>query len=429
MLRSGLTVLLFGFLFLLLPGAVSAQSEQVSVLHYFADDMGRTGLKPILKRFSQQRQIDVIDNPVGHEEFKTVALQMAAEGQLPAVVSYWAGARTQFLVDSGALASLEPLWQRAQLDNLLSPSLAAAATLYNGQHYLIPFGYHAVGFFYNPKVFKAVGITQPPQTWDEFLRACQRLQQAGIPPFALGARNRWPAQFWFDYLLLRTAGPEFRQRLMVGKEAYTDPRVQRAMQLWKELLQQDYFAPGRLIDDWSDAADRVAAGRAGMTLMGSWIVGYWRGQQLAAETDYNFFPFPAIDPQQSRVVVGPVDGLVMGAAAPGRKAAEKLIEFLLSDIDSQRQWALAQGALAPNVNVSADIYNPVVKKVAAEVETAQTFVFNYDLSTSPPVAEQGLMMFRTFLTQPENYQQLLRDTETLVGPSLSSAEKVEKGMP
>ncbi len=422
-------ILLLGSLFFLLQGAAPtvAQAEQVSVLHYFSDHMGQAGFKALLQRFTKERQIAVVDNPVGHEEFKTVVLQMAAEGQLPGVVSYWAGARTQFLVDSGVLAPVDDLWQRRGYDSLLLPSLAATATVYNGRHYLIPFGYHAVGFFYSPGAFQAAGIARPPQNWDEFLTACQLLQQHEIPPLALGARNRWPAQFWFDYLLLRTAGVEFRQKLMTGKADYVDPLVQQAMQIWADLLAKNYFAEGSMIDDWTDAADQVVAGHAGMTLMGSWVVGFLQEHGAVAGTDYDFFPFPTIDPQQPRAVVGPVDGWIMGAGAPDRSAAERLIDFLLTDIDIQYQWSLAQGALSPNRNVSTDLYNPVIKKVAAEVEKAQAFVFNYDLAASPPAAEQGLIMFGKFLAQPTSYQQLLRETEALIGPVSESSEGVGNG--
>ncbi|SHJ43571.1 raffinose/stachyose/melibiose transport system substrate-binding protein [Malonomonas rubra DSM 5091] len=421
---SGMKVfLLVVFLSFCGGGVAFAQKEQVSVLHYFADDMGRAGIKTIFERFSEQRKIAVVDNPVGHEEFKTVSLQMAAEGQLPGVVSYWGGARTQFLVDSGVLEPLDDLWQRGNFSALVNSSLADEATLYNGQRYLIPFGYHAAGFFYNPHVFKKAGIDHPPETWDQFLETCQRLQQAGIPPLALGARNRWPAQFWFDYLLLRTAGPEFRKKLMSGDELYTAGQVEKVMRIWAELLQKGYFASGYKVDDWGDSADRVAAGRAGMVLMGTWVSGYWADKGLAAEADYDFFPFPVIDPQQPKAVVGPVDGLVMGANAPHREEAAQLIEFLLTDLESQQQWALAQGALSPNIKVSAEIYNPVLRKVAAEVENAESFVFNYDLATTPPAAEQGLMLFSNFLADPQNYQQLLRNTDSLVGPVLRARKK------
>ena len=64
-------------------------------------------------------------------------------------------------------------------------------------------------------------------------------------PISLGSMNRWPAQFWFDYLLLRTAGPEYRAKLMAGEAAYTDPEVVRAMELWAELANAELLHAGR----------------------------------------------------------------------------------------------------------------------------------------------------------------------------------------
>ncbi len=68
---------------------------------------------------------------------------------------------------------------------------------------------------------------------------------AGIVPISLGSMNQWPAQFWFDYLILRTAGAEYRAKLMAGEAAYTDPEVVRAMELWAELVDAGCFADGR----------------------------------------------------------------------------------------------------------------------------------------------------------------------------------------
>ncbi len=418
MCYPALFCLLFISLTTLLPQPLRAaeKNDQVSIMYYFSGEMGQSGFKNILQRFRQERQIAVIENPVGHEDFKNVALQMAAEGQLPDLISYWAGARTQFLVDSGALAPMDELWQRGRFSDLVPAALAETSTRYNGKRYLIPFGYHAVGFFYQPTAFRLAGIEQAPETWEQFLQACKQLQQVGIKPLALGAKNRWPAQFWFDYLLLRTAGPEFRQLLMVGAASYTDPKVQQAVQLWVDLLQRGYFASGTLSDDWTDAADRLEMGQAAMTLMGTWISGYWQGKQLKPKVDYDFFPFPQIDPQQPQVVVGPVDGLVMAAASRGNPAAEALLTYLLGDRQAQREWVLNQGALSPNRLLADDIYDPVLKKALQEVKGAKQFAFNYDLATPPPVAEQGLSMFSNILANPDDYQKELQKTADLTAP-------------
>lgn len=396
--------------------------RHLSVMHYFADDLGQSEIEKILARFMLEKQLSVVEKPVGHEDFKYAILQLAAEGQLPDVASYWAGSRTQFLVDNGSLTPLSDLWERKQYDRLILPALAAAATRYNGERYLIPFGCHVAGIFYNPKVLQQVGVTTPPATWQEFLLLCEKLQTIGIKPLALGAKNRWPAQFWFDYLLLRTAGPEFRQKLMTGAVSYRDPQVVKVMELWADLLTKDYFTAGTLATDWNDAADLVSSGRAAMTLMGTWITGYWQKQGLMAGVDFDFMPFPEIVPAHSRVLLGTVDGLVIGANSKNRAQAEQLIDFLFTDRAVQESWIRAQGTLSPNRQISKQLYSRVMTKVLLAFEQTDNYVFNYDLATSPPVAELGLSMFSRFLAQPKNYVAELDGIADMAAALLSSRQ-------
>src|SRR5512142_1455070 len=253
-----------------------AADDEVTISHYCTGDLGRDAITKIFGTFEQSSGVKVVDSPTGHEDFKAAILVMAAGRNLPDVFSYWAGARTAFVVDSGALQPIDDLYQSAKLDTIIPASIVKGATLYGGKHYLVPFGYHYAGLFYNKKVLAKAGVTEP-RTWNDLLAACKKLKAAGVAPIALGSKNRWPAQFWFDYLLLRTAGPDYRARLMAGQAKYTDPEVQRAMKMWKELIDAGYFAKNPNADDWTDAADKVMKGEAGMTLMGTWITGYWDG--------------------------------------------------------------------------------------------------------------------------------------------------------
>lgn len=320
-------LLTLGVMLALFVPAASAQDQPedtfITVMHYFTGELGRAGLNEIFGSFQQESGVTVFDNPIGHEDFKTTILVMAAGGDLPDMFSYWAGARTQFVVDSGRLMPIDEIWNAANLDAVVNPSVAAGATMYNGERYLVPFGYHYAGMFYNPAVLAQAGITEFPSTWDEFLAMCETLKAAGIDPIALGSMNRWPAQFWFDYMLLRTAGPEYRAALMAGEASYTDPEVMRAMELWKELVDAGYFVADANAYDWTDAADQVANGEAAMTLMGTWITGYWNGNGLVPGEDYDFFEFPMIDEGVAQAVVGPVDGFLISANAPHARAADR----------------------------------------------------------------------------------------------------------
>ena len=384
-----------------------AQGGEVTISHYFTGELGLKALNEQIAKFEADTGYTMKNSPVGHEDFKTDILVRAAGDSLPDVFSYWAGARTQFVADSGSLHPIDEMWNREGLDDIVAKSVADSATMYNGQRYLAPFNYHYAGMFYNKKVFADAGVTDLPSSWDEFLALCETLKSHGAAPIALGSKHRWPAQFWFDYLLLRTAGPDYRASLMNGSAAYDDAEVQAAMALWKDLTDKGYFAPNSNADTWTDASDKVARGDAAMTLMGTWITGYWNGIGLMPGEDYDFFPFPAIAEGVPGAVVGPVDGFVISNDGGNRAGAEAFLAYMASNADVQASWTDAFGALSANVNVDPANYNDVMQRAFATVAAAEVFAFNYDLATPPPVAEVGLSMFSRFMDDPSQVDDIL----------------------
>ena len=387
--------------------SAGAASGEVTISHYFTGELGLAALRELIAEFERDTQVTMKDSPVGHEDFKTDILVRATGQNLPDVFSYWAGARTQFVIDSGGLRPIDDMWNRNNLDSVIAKSVADSATLYNGQRYLVPFNYHYAGMFYNTKVFADAGITNLPETWDEFLALCDTLQQQGITPIALGSKARWPAQFWFDYLVAGTAGPAYRGRLMDGSASYADPEVQSAMRIWQDLIERGYFVPNANADDWTDASDKVARGDAAMTLMGTWITGYWNGNGLKPIEDYDFFPFPTIDRNVPTAVVGPVDGWVISAHGDNPAGAEEFLNYMVATPSIQAKWANSQGALSANVNVDPSEYNLVMQRAVRTIANADVFLFNYDLATPPPVAEVGLSMFARFMDDPSGVDGIL----------------------
>ena len=387
--------------------SVSAQDNEITITHYFTGELGLKALNEQITRFEEATGYAMRNSPVGHEDFKTDILVRASGSSLPDVFSYWAGARVQFVVDSGSLTPIDDMWEREGLDDVVAKSIADSATLYDGTRYLVPFNYHYAGMFYNTQVFADAGITDLPGTWDEFLEVAETLKNAGVTPIALGSKNRWPAQFWFDYLLLGTAGPDYRAALMNGAASYDDDEVARAMAMWKDLVDRGYFAPNANADSWTDASDRVARGDAAMTLMGTWITGYWNGIGLVPGDDYAFFPFPVIDDSVPVSVVGPVDGFVVSAHGNNPEGGKAFLAFMMSDTDVQLAWTNAVGAVSANVNVDPANYNDVTQNVIATIAASDNFAFNYDLATPPPVAEVGLSMFAEFMDDPSRVDAIL----------------------
>jgi multiple sugar transport system substrate-binding protein/raffinose/stachyose/melibiose transport system substrate-binding protein len=257
-----------------------------------------------------------------------------------------------------------------------------------------------------------LGIAEMPKTWDELKATCDTVKAAGKACFALGSKNRWPAQFWFDFLVSYTAGHEYRAKLQKGEAKFNDPEVVKAMEMWKELVDAGYFYPDANAYDWNEAADLVANGEALMHLMGTWTTGYWDGNGLKAGEDYDMFPFPVIDSAIPIATFGPVDSWCIPKDAKMAAGAKELLKHFLTP-DMQAQWAVGQGALAASAKVDPSIYNVVMKKANDLIGSGTMWIPAYDLSTPPPNAEVGLNMFAQFMNDPSQFMSYLDEAQTL----------------
>ncbi len=384
-----------------------APRTAVTLLHYFTGALSG-GIAELAQEFNTKNpQHELKSVSLDHEAFKTSIYDTLKSGNPPDLYSYWAGARTASIVDQ--LEPIDDIWQQSNMDARFPSSLAKAASEYGGKKYLVPITQHYVAFFYNKKVFDTHRLT-PPATWDELLTACTTLKTAGVTPIALGARDRWPAQFWFDLLLLRTAPAEFRHDLLTGAARFDDPRVLATFARWKTLIDTGCFNstphPNDLAWD-SGANEMVFRGEAAMTLMGTWTIGHFENpeHQWIAGKDYDFFPFPVIDRNIPLAALGVIDGLIMpkrGANPAGAKAA--LLH--MAQIDSQKTFSRGSGALAPNIQVEDSFYSDIQRRVREEITRSASVAFNFDLAAPPSVANLGLDAFSEFLAFPASYPQI-----------------------
>src|SRR5690606_28130900 len=76
----------------------------------------------------------------------------------------------------------------------------------DGALYGLPWKVGMVGFWYNADLFAQAGLDGPADTWDGLLEQIQTLKDAGITPIAVGAGDKWPAHFWYSYLMVRLCG-------------------------------------------------------------------------------------------------------------------------------------------------------------------------------------------------------------------------------
>ena len=418
-----LTALLFIFVSAFLVAPAMAQDDLMgdfTVSHYFGG-FGGEYIEEIVDEFvAANPGLNREASPVDHEQFKESILVQLAGNNPPDTFSYWAGGLIQSIVDGDRLQSIGDVWDANDMGSQFPQAVIDNALTYNGEVYAVPLTLHWVGMFYNTALFEEAGA-MVPTTWDELIDVAEKFKMADIPAFALGSLNRWPGQFWFDMLLLRSAGNDYRNELMSGNASYTDAEVVGAYGLWKELVDAGYFYPDANAYDWDEAASQVANGEAAMTLMGTWIGGYFDGLGLVPGEDFDYFSFPTIDEDIPRASLGPIDTFVVSAGAANADAAKAFLVHL-SDPAIQLKFALGAGNLAPSLLADTSQYNDVVARIAGEIASDPAFAFNYDLATLPAVAQIGLNSFQEFMANPGDYENMLARVEEAAAAEFMSMD-------
>jgi raffinose/stachyose/melibiose transport system substrate-binding protein len=270
--------------------------------------------------------------------------------------------------------------------------------LYNidGVQYGLPYNASMVGFWYNVDLFEQAGIEATPTTWAELLDVIQTLKDAGITPIAVGAGDKWPAHFWYSYLMVRLGGAEVMNQIAADGN-FSVPSVIEAGERVAELVALEPFQDGFLGAIW-DAPDGeagvMASQGAAMDLMGQWALGAFRNYAGIAEEPetplpfrIGWFPFPEVeggagDPTDG---FGGADGFVIGRDAPPETA-----DFLayITNLENQRTWALAGTGIPANVEATAAI----AEAPAADGPVMQTVL---DALNAAPFLQQFLDQFYT----------------------------------
>lgn len=390
-------------------GAACAQKMELTVWHYWPGGSWREAIDRTLDVFDKEYpEIKVTRLTTEHEAYKTLIKILTTGVKPPDVFTEHQGWRASSINEH--MADLTDLWDEKDYDRYF-PGMRQWLIDYNGGLYEAPLsGICWPGFWYNKKVFADLGL-QSPLGWDGFVMTCDKIKSAGIIPIAIGSQYKWPTYTWFESFIFRTVGLEFYEGLLSGEEHYTDPKVKRAFELWKVLVDKKFFDPAATSTRWDEALARVARGEAAMNFMGNWSHGQLRsilGQEPFV--DYDYFPFPMIDAGVPLVTDYLTEGFFMHKRSQNPEAAKIFLDFIVSP-KANEVFNRANGRVCPNVLVDeATVYDELSFKIAEQVKVSQ-WAGSYDLAQTAEMANYGLDRFVEFMTFPDRYEQIMKDLD------------------
>ena len=273
----------------------------------------------------------------------------------------------------------------------------------DGKQWGVPYSYYQWGIYYRADVLEELEVT-PPETWDDLLSACATIEEAGKDCFTIGTKFLWTAAGVFDYLNLRTNGYEFHNALTAGEVPYTDPKVVKVFEHWKELVEPGYFVDNHATMSWQDALAPFVSGDAAMYVMGNFAVDAMKEGGLT-EDQIGYIPFPTIDPAIARAEDAPADALFIPANAKNKENARKFLAFIAQP-DVQSEWNKTIGQLPPNSNATVGD-SKFLQAGFETLSTASGLAQFYDRDAPAEMAKAGMEGFQEFMVNPDRMDKIL----------------------
>ena len=269
-------------------------------------------------------------------------------------------------------------------------------------------------FWYNAKNPECKVVN----TWDEFMQLAKMRADAGKPTVAVGAESGpatgWPLTDWFEVILVRAHGAKVYNELAQGKRKWSSPEVKDAWAKMGEIILDSKYSFG--------APNYVRATSFGQAFRPLFIdatkAACYHHQAIFIQTfitekyphfkageDFDFFPFPAINPQYQGSYMSGGDLMSLFSNKPAPVA---LMNYIASE-EFQERFAINGGTPSPNRMVSPSILkNPLTRKAAELLNGAHEIVF--DLSDTIPQEEMLAFWKATmdFTEDPDNLNEILQ---------------------
>lgn len=223
------------------------------------------------------------DRPSYLQKLKT----LVAGGNMPDIIDIDPDVYAAELVDAGKLVDMKSFLKENNYYDDFYPTAVKYQEFIDGSMYTLPLEYHVEMIWYNKKIFSDLGISVP-QTMDEWLDACKKINESGTVPISVDGVDRWPVQRYLAMMAFRQSGNKFIQDLSQGKQKMNSEIGLETAGFVKDIGK--YFNNGFSATDYATAQSMFLDGKSAMYYIGDWEIAAMDEKYEAGEIDYFYMP-------------------------------------------------------------------------------------------------------------------------------------------
>ena len=278
-------------------------------------------MKAVLAEFNRQHpEIKVEFQPTNPPDYNATLRLQLESGTGPDVMYARSFATGEQLYKDGYFADVTAL---DGVNSNYNEGTRAPWTAGDGTVFAIPFVAVSHGIYYNEDIFKELGLSAP-KDWDDFLRICQVIKDAGYIPVANSLGDEWDiAEVVFMNIAPNfIGGYEGRLAYDASEKKFDGPEVVQLFEAMASLA--PYLPDGFEALTYNDSSALFATGMAAMYFDGSWSIGNY------SDVDFEWDILPPPPPagnSMEHVTFHADAGMAINTATEHKAEAEVLLKW------------------------------------------------------------------------------------------------------
>ena len=376
--------------------ALNANKKVINFMHIWPEGSSNAQysiVKNIITAYEKQHpDVKIETEIVSSDQYRDKLKVLATANELPDIGMTWSDGFIKPYVKGDMLEPLDDIVNRdPHLKDAFIHSVKESYAV-NGKTYGLPLEMNISYVFYNKEIFKKYNL-EVPKTFEEYKHVVKTLAENGVIPAAVGAKDGWPASFWFMYLADRIGGPTILTDVVHGKAKMDDSAIYKAAQEVQNLVDMGGFVNGASALSYEDAKDYFMNEKAAMFLTATWeLPNYIKSLDVKQELKerIGYFKFPLYEGGKgtdlNSFVGGPGVGLFVAKNSKVKKEAKDFVGFLVKEWGKK---SVTDAGIIPatKVDTSKMKLSPMYMDILKDLNEASNVTTYFDTQSSPAISE------------------------------------------
>jgi raffinose/stachyose/melibiose transport system substrate-binding protein len=350
-------------------------------------------VKDVIAEYEKEHTDTKIETEIlNPDQYREKLKVLASSNELPDIGMTWSDGFIKPYVEGDMLAPLDDIVENdADLKDAFIPGVKESYAV-DGKTYGLPLELNISYVFYNKEIFEKYNL-EVPQTFEEYKNVVKTLADNGVVPATVGAKDGWPASFWFMYLADRIGGSTILTDVIKGKAKMDDPAIVKAAEEVQNLVDMGGFVKGSSALSNDDAKGYFMNEQAAMFLTATWeLPNYTTSPDVAQEfkDKIGYFKFPTYEGGKGESIDSYVGGPGVGLfVAKDSKVQEEAKDFVGYLVKRWGEKSVIDAGVIPATKVdtaSLDLA-PMYIEILKDLSEASNVTTYFDTQSSPAVSE------------------------------------------